>query len=294
MVIKKRTKADVELAAQQRAIKKGRGLGQGKNYQPFIQITRSDFSSHGRSQVVNDSIIGRAHHFLSRLEYFTWLVLIHLGAVQIREQFPLGVQDDDADFPDRNWEGLGTVSAAAILDIKHPIIAGEQPRVQSTDLLVGDTWVDRAVFIRYEKDVPTHGRQLGLLRLHTRYWHERGIKHYVMTEKMIDYSLVDLLIWAYASRNTLNGASQEFLEFAANCSDHSPLRVQLEQWRGPEHYHDAVNQFKAGVFCGQIDVKPGFGGLQPLTRQWNFRVTNHPQPDTRMKRFFDQMEAQHV
>lgn len=291
----KSQKTNKELAAQQRAYRNGRGLGQDDQFQPFIQVTRSDFSSHGRSEIVSDPIIGRLHHFLSRLEYFIWLILLHLGASQVREQFPLGVLDNDADFPDRNWEGLGTLAAAGVLNIAHPMIAAEHPRVQSTDLLVSDTRIDRAVFIRYDKDVPRRGRQLQLLNLHTLYWRERGVQHYVLTEKDVDYALVDLLIWSYISRRTHpTGGSQDFLVFLRTCSTSLSLRGELEKWRGPEFLVDAVTEFKAGVFTGQIAVTTKGVGLRPLNRPWDFRVVEDAHRSSRLQRFFAEKEAQRV
>lgn len=287
-------KPNKELGRQKRALKNGRGLGEEDQYSPFIQIGRGDFPSHGRSEVVKDPVSGRQHHFLSWLEYFIFLMLLHLGAVEIREQFPLGLEDDDADFPGRSWEGLGTLSAAQALAIRHPHITTDVPRVQTTDLLVMDPWTQFAVFIRHEQDVPRFGRQLELLKLHTRYWAERGIKHYVLTDKDIHLPLVDLLLWAFPSRRTHpDGASADFLDFLTSCEPHNKLQAELIKWRGIDGLPDAFDEFKAGVFAGQIAVTANSSMLRPLNRPWDFAVADDPSPHTRLQRFFESKVAQH-
>lgn len=285
-------KPNKNLARQKRATKTKRGLGQHGEFSPYIQVTRGDFPSEGRSEIAADPVTGRLHHFLSWLEYFIWLTLTHLGAVQIREQFPLGLEDNDRDFPDRNWEGMGTLSAAKTLGIAHPTITSEVPLVLTTDLLVSDAWVDRAVFVRYDNEVPRHGRQLELLKLHTLYWKERGIPHYVLTERDLDLPLIDLLIWAYPSRRTHpHGASPEFLRFLSENSSGATLQGDLTKWRGIEGLADAVTEFKAGVFNGQISITAPYAALRPLNRPWEFEVVADPSPETRLQRFFQTREA---
>lgn len=285
-------KPNKNLGRQKRAKKTGRGLGQHGQFSPYIQVTRGDFPSHGRSEIAADPVTGRLHHFLSWLEYFLWLTLSHLGAVQIREQFPLGLEDNDRDFPDRSWEGMGTVSAAKALGIAHPTITSEVPLVLTTDLLVSDAWIDRAVFIRYDHEVPHRGRQLELLKLQTLYWKERGIPHYVLTERDLDLPLIDLLIWAYPSRRTHpRGASREFLHFLSENSSGASLQADLIKWRDIEGLPDAVTEFKAGIFTGQISVTATHATLRPLNRPWEYEVLADPLPETRLHRFFQMREA---
>jgi hypothetical protein len=71
-------------------IKQGRGQGHGKHYRPWIQVTRSDFSSRGRSHIVNNPRTGRQHDLLSDLEYKVFLFCIWAkDVVDLREQYPL-------------------------------------------------------------------------------------------------------------------------------------------------------------------------------------------------------------
>lgn len=288
-------KPNINLARHKRAEKAKRGLGQYGEFSPYIQITRGDFPSRGRSEIAADPVTGRLHHFLSWLEYFIWLHLTHLGAVQIREQFPLGLEDNDRDFPDRNWEGMGTLSAAKTLGVKHPSINSEVPLVLTTDLLVSDAWGDHAVFIRYGNEVPRCGRQLELLKLHSLYWKERGIPHYVLTESDLDMPLIDLLIWAYPSRRIHpNGASPDFLRYLSENLSGASLQADLINWQGIEGLANAVDEFKAGVFSGQISVTATYAALRPLNRPWEFEVVKDSSPETRLQRFFQSKKAHDV
>lgn len=67
--LKRRANPRDPIRIQQRALEQARGLGVGSDYEPFIQIERHGFSSHGRSHVwsdpLNTSIVG---HVLSDLE----------------------------------------------------------------------------------------------------------------------------------------------------------------------------------------------------------------------------------
>lgn len=288
-------KPNKDLNRQKRAMKSGRGLGEKEDYKPFIQVTRGDFALHGRSEIVKDPVSGRQHHLLSFLEYFIFLMLLHLGATEVREQFPLGLEDDDTDFMGRNWVGMGTLSAAEALAMRHPQITGEDPRVQTTDMLAFSGAINAAIFVRYASDIPRSGRQLELLKLHTLYWQERGIPLYVLSEKDLNLPLVDLLLWAFPSRRTHpHGASKEFLGFLEQCAPLGSLLEELDKWRGGGGRHEAVNQFKAGVFMGQIHVTAATSRLRPLNRPWQYKVVHDLNPETRLACFLNGKVAQHV
>lgn len=288
-----RKKPSEDMSRQTRAFKTGRGTGEESDYTAWIQVTRTDFASHGRSEIVGDPVTNRLHHFLSWLEFQIWLFLTHLGALEIKEQFPLERSDLGEDFPGRRLEGAGTLSIAEALGIKHPQIEHKEPRVQSTDLLVSDDLCDRAVFIRHADDVPTQGRQLDLLKLHTVYWRERGISHYVLTEDDIDARLIDLLLWALPGRRSFpQGPSAQFLRFLADCQPWEPLRNELLKWKGKPGLAEAVDQFKAAVFVGLVAVDLPATALTPLSKPWRFYLVNDAAPEMRLARFFATKEAQ--
>jgi hypothetical protein len=71
------------------AIRKGCGTGTGNSYKPWIQVTRRTSSPCSNLNVVPVPYLTRLTHFLSRGEREFALYLWWLGALDIREQFPL-------------------------------------------------------------------------------------------------------------------------------------------------------------------------------------------------------------
>jgi hypothetical protein len=69
-------------------LKRGRGIGVGAAYQPWIKI--HDFSSAGTSSRTGGITVNRVHHLLSSLET-TYLYLLERDpdVIDIREQFPI-------------------------------------------------------------------------------------------------------------------------------------------------------------------------------------------------------------
>lgn len=105
-------------AAIARKIREGRGLGEFKNYKPWIEI--HEFPSKGRSHIVLSATVGREHHFLSDLEEAVSLYAdFSPRVVDIREQFPL--------FPRKE-----TAAIAEEMNLKHPAHCG------SNDVLTED------------------------------------------------------------------------------------------------------------------------------------------------------------
>lgn len=70
----------------------GRGQGHGDAYLPWLWIHRKNVS--GRGNQVVDPMPGyrRASHFLAQVEWHVGLLCIYLGALDVREQFPLWPQ----------------------------------------------------------------------------------------------------------------------------------------------------------------------------------------------------------
>lgn len=93
------------------AIEDQRGIGTGDNYKPWIKITRKLSSPYSNLNLVTAPNLKRLMHFLSRGErefaYFMWWI----GAVDIREQYPL--------WPWPHVHPLAQISQAA-QNIYHP------------------------------------------------------------------------------------------------------------------------------------------------------------------------------
>jgi hypothetical protein len=99
---------------------KTRGLGTGREYEPFIKV--HEISSTGESFRILGRNTTRPHHLLSRLELSAFLVFDrYKTTVDIREQYPLPLID--------------TLSICARLGIKHPQMSGKL-KIVTTDLLI--------------------------------------------------------------------------------------------------------------------------------------------------------------
>lgn len=78
-----------DLRALAEAIHKGRGIGIGDHYKPWIEITRRTSSPCSNLNIGPVPYLKRLTHFLSRGEREFALYLWWLGAEDIREQYPL-------------------------------------------------------------------------------------------------------------------------------------------------------------------------------------------------------------
>lgn len=104
-------------------ISRGYGQGEGAKYRPFLFVR--DVPSEGTSSMVKSYLTGRAHHYLSKLEYSAHLIAEYIPSViDIREQFALLPWSD-------------TQKIASTLNIRHPTYPGTNiPIVMTTDLVL--------------------------------------------------------------------------------------------------------------------------------------------------------------
>ena len=70
-------------------ILEGRGVGLGDAYQPWIRVTKRNTSSTSNQSIAHMPGFTRQLHFLSRGEKHFAHLLLWLGVVDVREQFPL-------------------------------------------------------------------------------------------------------------------------------------------------------------------------------------------------------------
>ncbi len=118
-----------------RKIREGRGLGEFKNYKPWLEI--HEFPSKGRSHIILSATVGREHHFLSDLEEAVFLYAdFSPFVVDIREQFPL-------------FSRTETAAIAEEMGVKHPSHSG------SNDVLTEDF-----VFTMRDPTLGTKARQV--------------------------------------------------------------------------------------------------------------------------------------
>jgi TnsA endonuclease N terminal/TnsA endonuclease C terminal len=164
----------------------GCGQGRGIDYVPAIWIR--DFSSKGLSTQSLGWKTRRVHHFFSSLEFGYFLTLEWSAIVtDIREQYPLSSED--------------TLLTAQECGIKHPQIPNtREPNVMTTDFLVtlcsNIGVVDVARTVKPIEKLSSK-RVLEKLEIERRYWEKRNISWGIVTQREIDYVLVENLKWLH-------------------------------------------------------------------------------------------------
>ena len=167
-------------------IKAGRGAGEYASYQPWLKV--SDFPSLGRVHRVFGHKSQRTHHLLSDLELSVFLLLEwHREVMQIREQFPL------------EREVTRRLASEAMID--HPALAGTEQYL-SSDFLVDSSNEHEPRFalqVKY-KDALDDARTVEKLELERRYWQEKGVPWYLVTEADIPATVSKNISWLYPSQ----------------------------------------------------------------------------------------------
>ncbi len=166
-----------------RWIKEGRGSGRLADYTPWITVR--DVPSEGRSHRVFGHKCQRTHHMLSDIELAVFLLMEwHLDVVEIREQFPL--------------EREATLRIAKDAGIAHPAVSGVM-QYMSSDFLVDTKDINQPKFALQVKpsSMLQDKRVIEKLELERRYWLEKGIPWYVVTEKEIPVNVIQNISWIY-------------------------------------------------------------------------------------------------
>jgi hypothetical protein len=166
-------------------IKQGRGSGNGKEYKPWITIR--DLPSEGRSYRIYGFSTKRTHHLLSDLElaaflFYEW----NTAVIDIREQFPLKYED--------------TLVIAQERRVRHPTIGGYL-KVMSSDFLIdidGNKETQFAIQVKYVNDLKDK-RVIEKLEIERRYWEQKGISWYLVTERNIPKTITNNIKWLYSS-----------------------------------------------------------------------------------------------
>jgi hypothetical protein len=171
-------------AKNARWIKEGRGRGSGKDYKPWFTVR--DVPSEGRSHRIFGHITHRTHHLLSDLELASFLLLQWSNSTtDIREQFPL-----DISVTKHLCEAAG---------IKHPEHCGV-PQFMSSDFLVNTSDPNNRIFAIQVKasSALEDPRTIEKLEIERRYWLEKEIPWYLVTEKEIPIDVFRNLDWLYS------------------------------------------------------------------------------------------------
>lgn len=182
----------------------GRGSGSEKNYLPWHRVGRADPASIGRSHL--QLWRGRQRELLSDLEWVTFLFATMLnGIVDIREQFPLSLEDSQHELSAQDDQASvtrypGSVSTAENLQVKHPKVHGDGRSihwVMTTDLLLTLRLPNGrrkllAVAVKPDRAVD-RTRTKELLAIEHVYWEKRGVQWLLITPKLYDGLVADTL-----------------------------------------------------------------------------------------------------
>ncbi|WP_197488249.1 MULTISPECIES: TnsA endonuclease C-terminal domain-containing protein [Methylomonas] len=158
--------------------------GLWKVYKPWFTVR--DVPSEGRSHRIFGHITHRTHHLLSDLELATFLLLQwNNSTTDIREQFPLDISV--------------TKPLCEAAGIKHPELGGV-PQFMSSDFLVNTSDPNNRIFALQVKTSSAleEPRTIEKLEIERRYWLEKEIPWYLVTEKEIPVDVFRNLDWLYS------------------------------------------------------------------------------------------------
>lgn len=165
-------------------IKEGRGQGSGTTYRPWLRI--HEVPSQGLSHRIYSFKTKRTHHLLSNLELGVFLTLDWMDHVQdIREQYPL-LRDE-------------TIEIASNNGIKHPNVRGIN-QVMTSDFLVDSSSHKQFVIQVKPLSELKNPRTIEKLEIERRYWVNKEIPWYIITEKELNPIVLDNIEWLYSSQ----------------------------------------------------------------------------------------------
>ena len=201
----------------QKWLREGRGSGHGSDYKPWLTVR--DLSSQGRSHRVFGHKSQRTHHLLSDLELAVFLLLEwSRSTVDIREQFPLRLED--------------TKALALESGIDHPSVRGVL-QVMSSDFLVNTTDASQPKFALQAKyaEALSDARTIEKLELERRYWLQKGVPWWLITEKDIPSVVTQNISWIYPAQrdeieiDVLMGRAAFYQHHFQNDPDRSVIEV---------------------------------------------------------------------
>ena len=167
-------------------IKEGRGQGSGQDYKPFIYT--HEVSSEGRVHRVPGYNSKRIHHLLSDLELAVFLLLDwQEDVVDVREQFPMIVEDTkrisiEAGLPHQKHNGVYQVLTSDFVVDTHD---RQRPRF--------------ALQAKYADDL-TKTTTIERLELERRYWEQKDVPWYIITDKEIPKTVFNNIQWLYPAQ----------------------------------------------------------------------------------------------
>lgn len=257
-------------------IRLGFGQGHSRYYSPWLQIRRKNPSPESNQVVTWLPPLERAAHFFSRGEYHLALLLLWLGVLDLREQFPIWPLDHPHPLDGGlGMHGLpatyvkGLLKIAAEAGINHGYeIGSKQPYVATLDILVtvpGEDMPAVAVFSSKpidDADAAVKWRTLERLELERRYSIEIGGRYYVSSSALVPLLMAGQLEWWLGcSTLSFNPALKAVAEpFADAVMKRSDLSIsESVHLAAPTHnlsIQDAWCLFRHCAWTQKIDIDP--------------------------------------
>lgn len=169
-----------------RWIKEGRGSGRNHDYKPWLTVR--DLPSEGRSHRVFGHKSQRTHHLFSDLELAVFLIMEwHSDTQEIREQFPLQIEV--------------TLELSKEVGISHPADAGVM-QFMSSDFLVDTFSPEKPKFALQAKytEALSDPRTVEKLELERRYWVQKEVPWFLITELDIPNTVSQNISWLYSAQ----------------------------------------------------------------------------------------------
>lgn len=222
-------------------IRLGFGQGHGSRYQPWLKIRRKNSSPDSNQVVAWMPPLWRAAHYFSRGEYHMALLLLWLGVLDLREQYPLWpIAHPHPMDGAKGTEGIkfawsrGLCEIAKEAGIMHGVEFGTKiPYVATIDMLAMAPIGDQLTLVGFSsKPIDDHAddvkvRTLERLELERRYLEEIDAGYFVTSSSMVPGLMAGQLEW-WLDCSTLHCAPELIPmidRFADHMNKHNELSI---------------------------------------------------------------------
>lgn len=255
-------------------ILEGRGVGLGDAYQPWVRVTKRNTSSTSNQSIAHMPGFTRQLHFLSRGEKHFAHLLLWLGVLDVREQFPLWSWPHPhpmLELSTKPWPehpGVSAIAKEAGIALR-PYAGLAVPAILSIDqfatlppqdgepLIVGVSCKPHSMLFNKAPSDRIRER----LELDRRYCDVAELKHLLVHPEQIPKTLHKQLDWLapLVPRNTLNAicASAGYQTFVERLSARAylcPLKVAATEARKGLDWSDRFARFCTHTALWRLDV----------------------------------------
>lgn len=288
-------------------ILEGRGVGLVETYQPWIRVNKRNTSSSSNQSIAHMPGFTRQLHFLSRGEKHFAQLLMWLGAVDIREQFPLWPWPHPhpmCELTTSRWPehpGVSAIAREAGIALR-PYRGLAVPAILSLDqfvtlppqdgapLLVGVSCKPLSKLTNAAPSDPIRER----LELDRRYCQFAELKHLLVHPEQIPKTLRNQLDWLapLVPRHTLNalcasGSYRTFVERLRERAYTRPLNVAANESSKGLNWPSPVIRFCTHTALWRLDVDADL--LRPLSMLEPLQPGGRAARDTLRKNIFGEI-----